>query len=283
MLGPRWTTRIHIPTTTSRAQGLLRQWGTVRGMLEGWGGYIRPTRGGESSVRPTGAYRLRRIEHVVLHTGIRRRRSASCAPRAALARRLPSRHRQRNKESLGEIGENVVSRQREQTADLGGGRERCIPCRRDEGDGRDLDVFIRNARNRGHDINTSAASSRHPAFVQRYVFSITIPGNCTGNEFHEKFPYKDGRHDVYRENNSLGRQCRARGKSWTFLKTLEELTAPNQEQERKSEQQLEREEQEENEQRDRGKRERSVTTGVMMKVHVFFLRRNTLLPLVPRR
>lgn len=69
MLGPRWSSRIHIPTATSRVQGLLRQWGTVRGMLEGWGGYIRPARGGESSVRPTGAYRLRRIEHVVFAHG----------------------------------------------------------------------------------------------------------------------------------------------------------------------------------------------------------------------
>lgn len=70
MLGPRWTTRIHIPTTTSRAQGLPGRWGNVRGMLEGWGCYIRPARGGESSVHPRGAYRSRSIGHTIVAPGV---------------------------------------------------------------------------------------------------------------------------------------------------------------------------------------------------------------------
>lgn len=70
MLGPRWTTRIHIPTATSRAQGLPRRWGNVRGMLEGWGCYIRPARGGESSVHPREAYRSRSIGHTIVAPGV---------------------------------------------------------------------------------------------------------------------------------------------------------------------------------------------------------------------
>lgn len=69
MLGTRWTTRIHIPTAVSRVQGLQQRWGTVRGTLEGWGCYIRPARGGESSVRPTGAYRSRRIRRTIVAPG----------------------------------------------------------------------------------------------------------------------------------------------------------------------------------------------------------------------
>lgn len=72
--------RIHIPTTLSRAQRPPRWWGNVRGTLEGWGCYIRPARGGESSVRPRGAYRLHcdGWHTIVRSYSAANRRSASC-------------------------------------------------------------------------------------------------------------------------------------------------------------------------------------------------------------
>lgn len=52
-----------IPTPPlSFVQGLFPVEGMPRGRLEGWGCYIRPARGGESSVRPREAYRSRRCD-----------------------------------------------------------------------------------------------------------------------------------------------------------------------------------------------------------------------------
>lgn len=60
---------------------------------------------------------------------------------------------------------------------------------------------------------------------------------------------------------------RARRKSWTFLEMFEELAVSWRRTKRRRGMGRKRE-------------EKSVATGVRMKVHVFFLRRNTLLPLV---
>lgn len=80
ILDPRWTTTGSTsPTALSRAQRPPRWWGNVRGTLEGWGCYIRPARGGESSVRPRGAYRLHCIGwHDRAMYSAANRRSASC-------------------------------------------------------------------------------------------------------------------------------------------------------------------------------------------------------------
>lgn len=51
-------------------RGCLERWGNVRGTLEGWGCYIRPARGGESSVHPRGAYRSRSIGHTIVAPGV---------------------------------------------------------------------------------------------------------------------------------------------------------------------------------------------------------------------
>lgn len=51
-------------------RGLPERWGNVRGMLEGWGCYIRPARGGESSVHPRGAYRSRSIGRTIVAPGV---------------------------------------------------------------------------------------------------------------------------------------------------------------------------------------------------------------------
>lgn len=57
---PWWTTRIHPHVDGVYRAGVASMVGIFRGRLEGWGCYIRPARGGESSVRPREAYRLRR-------------------------------------------------------------------------------------------------------------------------------------------------------------------------------------------------------------------------------
>jgi len=63
------------PTSPRRRlthRGCLVGGGNVRGTLEGWGCYIRPARGGESSVHPRGAYRSRSIGHRIVAPGVDR-------------------------------------------------------------------------------------------------------------------------------------------------------------------------------------------------------------------
>lgn len=59
---PWWTTRIHPHVAPVFRAGVTRVEGIFRGRLEGWGCYIRPAQGGESSVRPREAYRSRRCD-----------------------------------------------------------------------------------------------------------------------------------------------------------------------------------------------------------------------------
>lgn len=55
----RWTGRIHPHGAAVFRAGVAAVEGMLRGRFEGWGCYIRPARGGESSVRPREAYRSR--------------------------------------------------------------------------------------------------------------------------------------------------------------------------------------------------------------------------------
>lgn len=87
----RWTGRIHPHGAAVFRAGVAAVEGMLRGRFEGWGCYIRPARGGESSVRPREAYRSRgcddrsftrvpRSTGLVLHT---RRRACPLEQKAS--------------------------------------------------------------------------------------------------------------------------------------------------------------------------------------------------------
>lgn len=80
----------------SRARVVWMVGGNVRGTLEGWGCYIRPARGGESSVHLRGAYRSRSIGHTIVAPGVDREHLAF----AGCTRSYPLRRRHERERNI---------------------------------------------------------------------------------------------------------------------------------------------------------------------------------------